>query len=212
MALMDGILVIGTGGHARFVVSILQDLKLPIRGLITSEHTYDSRENILGLSIIGVENDLNDFYAHGSRNLSLAVGNNNSRKILYEKWHKFGYSFSVIIHPSAVIATSASIESGCIIGPNVVIGANVTVGKNCIINSSAVIEHETLIGSHCHVAPGAVVCGRVVIGDEVMLGANSTVIDKLIIPSKTILGAGSTLLHSPIEKGGILVGSPAKQI
>lgn len=209
---MDDLLVIGTGGHARFVVAILEALELPIKGLITLEDTYDSGENILGSYIIGVENDLHAFYAKGFQNLILAVGDNDSRKKIYDKWHECGFLFPVISHPMAVVAASANIECGCIIGPSVVIGANVTVGENCIINSSAVIEHETLIGSHCHIAPGAVVCGRVVIGDQVMLGANSTVIDKLTIPNKTTLGAGSTLLHSPIGKGRSLVGSPARPI
>jgi len=209
---MDDILIIGTGGHARFVVAILEALDLPIKGLITVEDTYDHEESILDVHIIGVENDLHAFYGKGFRNLILAVGDNASRRKIYDKWHKCGFLFPAISHPMAVVATSANIGSGCIIGPNATIGVNVTVGENCIINSSSIIEHETLIGRHCHIAPGAVVCGRVVIGDQVMLGANSTVIDKLTIPSITTLGAGSTLLHSPNEKGLILVGSPARPI
>jgi acetyltransferase EpsM len=210
--LTDDILVIGTGGHARFVVAILEALRLPFKGLITLEDTYDPEENIVGSHIIGVENELHAFYAKGLRNLILAVGDNDLRKTIYDKWNECGFLFPVISHPMAVVAASANIGCGCIIGPNVVIGANVTVGENCIINSSAVVEHETLIGSHCHIAPGAVVCGRVVVGGQVMLGANSTVIDKLTIPGKTTLGAGSTLIYSPIGEGRSLVGSPARPI
>ena len=206
------ILVIGTGGHARFVLATLNAAKLPVKGLITIDDNYNSDEDILTHKIVGILDDLFNFYNMGYKVLVLAIGDNKVRKKIYEKYIKFGFSFPNIIHPFAYVDSSVSIGDANIIGPNVVVGAGVLLGENNIINSSCVIEHETIIGDHCHIAPGAVICGRVIIGDEVMLGANSTIIDKLKIADKTLLGAGSTLIYSVLKDRQKLVGSPAKEI
>jgi len=210
--LSEGVLVVGTGGHARFVLATLEKAKWPIKGLITLDDSYNSDERILTQQIIGVIGDLPHFFSQGYKALVLAVGDNKVRKEIYDKWAEFGFLFPTVIHPDACVDSSVSIGIANIVGPKVVMGASVIVGENNIINSSCVVEHESVIGSHCHIAPGAVICGRVVLGDEVMVGANGTIIDHLAVANKTLLGAGATLIHSVSIEGETLVGSPARKI
>ncbi len=206
------VLVVGTGGHARFVLATLEKAKRPVKGLITLDSSYDSDELILSQQIVGVMGDLPYFFSQGFKTLVLAIGNNKVRKKIHDGWAEFGFLFPTVIHPDAFVDPSASMGMANIVGPKVVIGASVVIGENNIINSSCVVEHESFIGSHCHIAPGAVICGRVVVGDEVMVGANSTIIDYLAVANKTLLGAGATLVSSISTEGETLVGSPARKI
>jgi sugar O-acyltransferase (sialic acid O-acetyltransferase NeuD family) len=209
--LNEEVLIVGTGGHARFVIAILKRAKWHVRGLITLDNSYSSDERILNQPIIGVIGDLPKFFTQGYKTLVLAVGDNRVRKDIYNELAEFGFRFPTVIHPDACVDSSVSMSGANIVGPNVVIGASVIVGENNIINSSCVVEHESVIGNHCHIAPGAVICGRVVLGDEVMVGANGTIIDKLRVANKTVLGAGATLINSVSIEGETLVGSPARK-
>lgn len=206
----DEVLVVGIGGHARFVLATLEMAQVPIKGLIALDSNYSQEELILNKQILGKVDDLPYFFNKGNKSLVLAIGNNKIRKDLYQTWDEFGFLFPSIIHPDAIVDLSVTIGAANILGPKAVLGANVKIGENNIINSSCVIEHESIIGNHCHIAPGAVICGRVTVGDEAMIGANATIIDNLNIANKTILGASSTLIHSVEIEDQTLVGSPAR--
>ncbi|MGH7963569.1 MAG: acyl-ACP--UDP-N-acetylglucosamine O-acyltransferase [Candidatus Binatia bacterium] len=53
---------------------------------------------------------------------------------------------AVTVHPSAIVAPGAELESGVEVGPYAVIGAQVRIGKNTWIGPHAVIEGRTTIG------------------------------------------------------------------
>jgi len=108
-------------------------------------------------------------------------------------------------HPSARIASDASLAPGVVIGQNAVIGEGAQIGANSVIGPGVVIGARTRIGSGCvihfadvgagcEIAAGAVIgeagfglayhdgeivslphVGRVVLEDTVTLGANVTV-------------------------------------
>ena len=210
--LNERVLVVGTGGHARFVLATLESANWSVKGLISLDDSYDSDERILTHQIIGVIGDLPHFFSEGYKALVIAVGDNKLRKEIYDEWVQFGFSFPTVIHQDACIDSSVSIGIANIVGPKVVLGAEVIIGENNIINSACVVEHETVVGSHCHIAPGAVICGRTVLGDEILVGANAAIIDSLVVTNKTLIGAGAVLIHSVSIEGETLVGSPARKI
>ncbi|MFA6438064.1 MAG: UDP-3-O-(3-hydroxymyristoyl)glucosamine N-acyltransferase [Bacteriovoracaceae bacterium] len=81
------------------------------------------------------------------------------------------------IHPTAVIAQSAKIGTGCSVGPYVVVGNNsiiddhvtihphvvigrdVKIGKSCLIYSHVTIREECILGNRVIIQPGAVIGG-----------------------------------------------------
>lgn len=81
------------------------------------------------------------------------------------------------IHPTAVIAHSASVGTGCSIGayvvigsnavigdhttihPHVVIGRDVKIGANCLLYSHVTIREECVLGNRVIIQPGAVIGG-----------------------------------------------------
>ncbi len=60
------------------------------------------------------------------------------------------------IHPTAIVAPTASLADGVNIGPFCLIGPHVSIGAGCELASHVVVEGHTTIGEGCHVHPFAV--------------------------------------------------------
>ena len=206
------LLVIGCGGHARFILSLINNSDFKASGLIDLEDNFNDSDVIMGVSVVGCLSSINEQYKLGHRDVVLAIGDNHLRKNYFLDLIKMGFNIPNLIHSSSIIDPTAVIGSGNVIGPNVIIGAEVVIGDNNIINSGAVIEHQTRVGNHNHVSVSAIICGNVSIGNDIFLGANSVVIDKLTVSNDTILGAGGTLISSTKEPGCTLVGCPARVV
>jgi sugar O-acyltransferase (sialic acid O-acetyltransferase NeuD family) len=206
------VLVVGCGGHARFILSLVSNSYFEASGLIDLEDDVEDSEVIMGVPVVGCLSSISEQHQLGQRSVVLAIGDNFLRQKTFLDLGEMGFKFPNLIHSSSVIDPTAEIGVGNVIGPNVVIGAEVEIGNNNIINSGAVIEHQSIIGDHNHVSLSATICGKVSVGDRVFLGANSVVIDNLQVADDTTLGAGGTLISSANELGLTLVGCPAKEI
>jgi UDP-3-O-[3-hydroxymyristoyl] glucosamine N-acyltransferase len=79
------------------------------------------------------------------------------------------------IHPTAVIAASATIGPGASIGPYVVIGERVRLGRDAILHPHVVIYTGARIGDGFVAHAGAVVREDVVIGDRVVVHAGAAI-------------------------------------
>lgn len=58
-----------------------------------------------------------------------------------------------VIHPTAIVSSSAQIGDDCFIGPYTVIGNEVTLSSGVRIESHGVIDGKTVIGSNTHIFP-----------------------------------------------------------
>ena len=58
---------------------------------------------------------------------------------------------ATLIHPTALIDSSAELGSGVEIGPYTVIESNVIIGDNCIIGNHVTICSNTTIGKNCKI-------------------------------------------------------------
>ena len=76
-----------------------------------------------------------------------------------------------LVHPSAVIAETASIDLTVYLGPHVSIGENSRVGGGTIVEPSVTIGDNVTVGSDCVLQPGVVLYDNVSIGDRVILHA-----------------------------------------
>ena len=58
---------------------------------------------------------------------------------------------STKIHPTAVVAPGAELESGVVVGPHTVIGEGVHIGEGTVVGPSCLIEGPTTIGRENHI-------------------------------------------------------------
>jgi len=191
---MDEIIIIGSGGHARSCIDVIECSGLfRIAGLV--EKNNNNRKNNSGYSIIGSDNDLPKLRLKYKYAL-VAVGQIKSPKTrlrLFNMLLNLKYTLPVIISPKAYVSKNSNISSGSIIMHDVIINSNASVGRNCIINSKALIEHDAFIGNNCHIATGAIINGKVRIDDNTFIGSGVITKQSIQIGNNCVIGAGSVL-------------------
>ena len=207
---MNDLLISGSGGHSRAVISaacLSDDWNLI--GII--DINFKEEQNILGVPVIGSIEKLNSFSKESTK-VFIAIGDNKIRKSIHSDTIIKDFDNISIIHPTAIIDPSAIIGKSNFIGPFANIGPNVLVGSYNLINSYSNIEHETVIGDFNDFAPSSVICGRCKIGNNIFVGANSTIIDNITINNNNKIGAGSVIIKDILVEGKTYVGVPGKAL
>jgi len=204
------IVIVGTGGHARVILSILKALRSwDIAGLLDRE-SAPREELIEGYKIIGSWRDIEAMRQRADHAV-VAVGDNKERKQLYSSLRNAKFNVPTLIHPSAYVDGSAEIGDGCVLCMGALVGANVAVGSNTIINSGAIVDHECRLESNVHIGPGARLAGRVTVGADTFVGMGVSIIDKAKIGKNVTIGAGSVVI-SDFASDVVVGGVPAKVI
>jgi sugar O-acyltransferase (sialic acid O-acetyltransferase NeuD family) len=207
------ILLVGGGGHCKSVLDSLLELDCySTIGIIDKKQNIG--QEILGVSIIGCDDDLPQLFSDGYNNAFVSVGSIGNPKLrikLFNKLCEIGFEIPNIVDPSAVLSSSIYIGNGVYVGKNAIINVGSIIHKGAIINNGAIIEHDCLIGDFAHIAPGTVLCGEVQVGKNTHIGANSVIKQRLKIGSDSIIGMGSVVLKD-IEDNIIAYGNPCKGV
>ena len=205
------IVIIGGGGHARVIYSIIRKSK-----------TFD----YLGYIDIKKDNTLPDFlgndeFALGTlekgQNIVIGISYVNSiydtiRKEIIEKYVLSNmFNYPSIISENSIIEDDVKIGSGTVIVNGATANTGTVIGEFCVVNTNATIDHNCRIGRNTQIAPGAVILGDVSIGDDVFIGAGSIVLDGVNISNNIIVGAGSLVTNNLLE-AGVYVGRPVRKI
>ena len=196
-------IIYGASGHAKVVIDILNSLKSHSLDFI-----IDDNPEIKELLGYKVAHELTDEMMKGQKTV-LAIGNNRIRFKLANKLKQV--YCSALIHSSAIISDSISIEEGTVVMASAVINADTSIGKHCIINSGAVIEHDVNLEDFVHISPGATITGNVSVGEGTQIGAGATVIPGVKIGKWATIGAGAVIIEN-IPDFAVVVGNPGKII
>ena len=86
-----------------------------------------------------------------------------------------GFLMPVLIHPSAVVETSAKIGPGSQILAHSYVGSDAILADGVIVNTGAVVSHDCVIGNRCILTNGALLAGHVHLDDGVIISGNSVV-------------------------------------
>lgn len=77
------------------------------------------------------------------------------------------------VHPSAVVAADARIDSSASVGPHAVIEAGVTLGAGVVVGARVYIGADCQIGEHTRLYPGAVLYRGVQLGERCVIHSNA---------------------------------------
>jgi len=209
---MDAIIVLGGGGHAKVVLSILRKLK---RYRILGYADLRDRGVVLGAAYLGTDRDL---AALAARRKSLhavlgvgQVGTGGQRRELWSRVNAPPLRFPVIVSPDAVVNAGVSLAEATVVMDGAIINAGAVVGRGAIVNTHSTIEHDVVVGDWVHVAPGATISGGATIGAGSMIGAGATVIEGIAIAPGCFVGAGAVVVRN-LDAPGVYVGCPARRI
>jgi sugar O-acyltransferase (sialic acid O-acetyltransferase NeuD family) len=191
---MKSVIVLGAGGHANSVISVLK-LAYPdvnIRLVGTSD---DVGAIVSGYKIEHTDVDLTNL-SKLINDCVIGVGFINNSVVfnyLIDLAGRLDFNFPRVISPLAYLSSDADLGVGVQILHQSYIGPSVSVGEHSIVNTGVIVEHGTNVGCRCHLAPGAVLLGDVNVGSGTFVGANCTVMQGVSIGPGCVIGMGLTI-------------------
>jgi UDP-3-O-[3-hydroxymyristoyl] glucosamine N-acyltransferase len=131
------------------------------------------------------------------------------------------------IHPTAVIASSAKIDSSAYIGPHCVIGERVSIGPRSILQAGSYVGDDSKLGEEVTLFPNVTIYARSEIGNRVRIHSSSVIgsdgfgyvadgpvqrkvpqIGNVIIHDDVEIGAGVTVDRGAL--GSTVIGKGSK--
>jgi sugar O-acyltransferase (sialic acid O-acetyltransferase NeuD family) len=206
------VIVIGGGGHSLVLIDVLRLLSFEIIGY-TDPDVQLQNKRTLGVKYLG-DDDVIYNYAPKDICLVNAIGSVASTKLrceIYQTFQAKGYSFSTVVHPSAIVSSDVLLSEGVQIMAGAIIQPGSQIGPNTLINTKASVDHACTIGAHVHIAPGVTLSGGVYIEDNAHVGTGATVIQQIHIGNNSVVGAGAVVLKNVRAKSTVY-GIPAKEV
>ena len=209
---MPDIVVIGGGGHAKVIISLLKQ-----RGdyRIVGYTDRENRGAVLGIPWIGGDEVLSELIRQ-DRTCSAAIGvgtlgRGDPRKEIKARLKALGFALPALVSSAAVVSDAVYLGKATVVFNGAVINSGTTIGECTILNTHSTVDHDCMIGNYVHIAPGATLCGQVTLGDEVFVGAGATVIHGVTICPGSIIGAGAVVIEDCVIPG-TYVGVPARRV
>lgn len=207
---MEKIVVIGGGGHAKVLVSVLKSVPWDVVGYTDPR----DRGVILGVPYVGDDTILPELLGTLDGCCAIIglgkIDASPTRIRLQEEVRALGFAFPVIVSTRALVNDEVELGPGTAVFDGVVVNSGTVTGSGCILNTNSTVEHDCRIGDNVHIASGATVCGTVTVGTSCMIGAGATVVQGVRICQECLIGAGATVCGD-IETPGTYVGVPARR-
>lgn len=176
-----GVVILGAGGHGRAVLECARDAGWEVLGFADARAPLP---DVLGLPVLGTEDAIQG-------PALLAIGDNAQRLAAANRVRARGVALPALVHPSAVVARSATLGEGCVVMPRAVVGAAARVERLALINTAAVVEHDAVVEEAAHVAVGALLCGGVRVGAGALVGAGAVALPGARVPPGATVSARS---------------------
>ena len=196
----DGVLLIGSGGHASVLLDMLIEQKVNILGYVSPFPAvnqklfsdfcwFKSDENILlfDKSTIKLINGIG------------SLPGSTLRTDFYSNYKKLGYSFATLVSSDASVSRFAILDEGVQVMRGAIIQTGTNIGYNSIVNTGSIIDHDCSIGSNNHIAPGVTISGQVSSEVNVHIGTGASIIQGIKIGKNSIVGAGGIITKNVEE-------------
>ncbi len=204
------LLIYGASGHAKVVLdAALRTNQYQLLGLL--DDNLNSREASLhDIPLLEGEEALKQ-PEYQRCQLVVAVGANEVRERLAGRANELGYTFAIVVHPSAQLAQGATVGAGTVVLAGAVINTDAHLGGHVIVNTGATVDHDCVIESFAHLSPGVHLAGGVTVGRLAHIGIGASAIPGVTIGEGSIIGAGAAVVHD-IPAHVTAVGVPARII
>lgn len=189
------------------VISTARACGIKITGIL------DDDEEKVGKTLFGapVLSCLSDLHCYIGHQCIVAVGDNVTRRRVYEQWKWRQFGWRPLVHPSAFVDESALVGNGSVVFAGATVQVDVSIGDHCIVNTQASIDHDCRIADFAHIAPGCHLAGNVTVGEGAFLGIGSIVTPGVSIGKGAVIGAGAVVIRD-VPDGVTVVGVPARAL
>lgn len=177
----------------------------------TQEKNFISKKELQGLPVIPFEK-LDS--VEESLEIVLGIGYTKMNKLkekIYDMCISNGYKIATYISTNAIVYTN-DIQEGCFIAPSSVVGPGCKIGKGNYLESSVVLSHDNELGDFNFLSTNTVLGGFSKVESNCFFGLHSTIKNDVTIASDNLFGSAVNVLTSVVNRGGVFVGNPARQL
>lgn len=209
---MEDIYIFGSGGFAREVFYLIQDIgNYQFKAFVekkTSTNSLSLSDN--NYPVIS-EDEFSDICnIDGNMNAAIAIACPSIVSSIIANF-KHICRFPNLIHPSAKFFSELTIGIGNIVTWNCFFSDNISIGSFNRFNIGNIVGHDVVIGDNNQFNPSCNISGNVTIANCNIFGVNAVVLQGIQIGSANIIGASSLVLRK-ISDGGTYFGIPAKKM
>ena len=198
-------------GHARVVLEVLlAERAFEVIGLI-DDVPANAERSIGEMRVVGSRKDLRRLRNEGVEGVVVGFGSASGRVAVADAIEEAGLALPVLVHPSAYVAPSASLERGAQVLPQASVGPGARLGRCALLNTGATVEHDVVVCDCAVVDPGAVLAGRAEVGSSAEIGAGAVLLPDVEVGARAVVGAGAVVTR-PVAEADTVVGVPARPV
>jgi sugar O-acyltransferase (sialic acid O-acetyltransferase NeuD family) len=206
---LQRIIVVGAGGFGREVLQWARDCWPERVHLIAGFLSADPdilNGHECSLPII---DDPEAFQPEAGDAFVLGIGIPGVRRRVAESLARRGATFLSLVHPTAVVAGTASIAAGAVVCPFAVVSDAARIGPCGLVNYHASLAHDARIGAYAVLSPYATLGGAACIGEDAFLGLHASVGPGRRVGDRSKVSANSCVL-SDVPADSLAYGVPGR--
>lgn len=201
------ICIIGTGGFAREVLCLIDDLGLydKVACFMEPDHIWANHwrdKDLMGKPVRPMSE------ANVTRHTAcIGVADSAIREKTVAQLPS-DIEYISLIHPDARVSRWATIGKGAVVTAGCIITSQISIGDFAQLNLLTTIGHDCVIGDYFTTAPSANISGACRIGRHVYIGTGAGLKQGVQVCDNVTVGMGAMVVKN-IEEAGIYVGIPA---
>lgn len=154
---------------------------------------------------------LSDYRPQADEACVVAISDPHTKSIVVARLRAQGARFASVIHPSAVVAHTATLGEACLLCPHTMVSADTIVGNFVTVNAHTSIGHDARIGDFSNLSAHVDITGYVQVGEACFFGSGARVLPKLKIGARAKIGAGAVVMRS-VPDDATVYTDPAKRL
>lgn len=205
------IVVVGAGGFGREILQWARDA-WPVQAPLVGGFLSDDLRRLDGFSTgVGILSTVRDYRPLSGDYLLLGIGVPYARRRVAEHLQARGARFLTLVHPKAVIASTATIGEGSIVCPFAVVSDSALVGRFVLANYYASLGHDAAVGDYGVLSPYATLGGNARLASDIFLGLHASVGPNVAVGARSKVSANScALADTPADS--IVYGVPGRVV
>lgn len=174
---MKNIVIIGAGDLGKEIVWLIEDINKVkpsylILGFLDDDWSKET-QYFYGYKVLGKTDGLEELQSKYQCSAVIAIRDGKIRQNIVSRHSTFD-DWETIIHPTSVIASSVTIEKGCIFFPHVTVSVDTSIGFSCLFYIQSTICNDCNIGNYVSVMANATLSEHTEIEDFSFISSNTS--------------------------------------